>query len=85
MFLSWTDFYLELLNWGNLAMGAATQVTCEICGEKAAIMQNVHVDPIGRRIEWPKAAVKSGGLYFAVDCPECGEREQCMAKPGDTD
>jgi hypothetical protein len=48
-------------------------------------MQNTHVDPSGKRIEWPKAAVRSDGLYFAVNCPECGEREQRMAKHGDTD
>lgn len=66
-------------------MGVPTQVTCEICGEKAEILQNAHVDPSGKRIEWPKAVVKPDGLYFAVNCPGCGEREQCMAKPGDTE
>ena len=66
-------------------MSGSTRVTCEICGGKAEIMQNTHVDPSGKRIEWPKAAVRSDGLYFAVNCPECGEREQRMAKHGDTD
>jgi ribosomal protein S27E len=66
-------------------MGGPTLVTCEICGEKAEVVQNSHVDPAGTRIEWPKAAVRSDGLSFAVNCPECGEREQCMAKASDTD
>lgn len=66
-------------------MVAGTKVTCELCGEKADIVQNMHVDPSGKRLEWPKVAVKSDGIYFAIKCPECGEREQCVAKPGDTD
>lgn len=66
-------------------MGGPTLVTCDICGEQAELLQNSHVDPAGKRIEWPRAAVRSGGLYFAVNCPECGEREQCMAKASDTD
>ena len=76
---------LNFFDEGISVMSKASQVTCELCGEKADILQNSHVDPAGKRIEWPKATVRSDGLYFAVHCPECGEREQCMAKPGDTD
>ena len=66
-------------------MSAPIQVTCDVCGEKANILKNVHVDATGKRVEWPRAAVRPDGLYFALICPECGEREQRMAKQGDAD
>jgi hypothetical protein len=44
-----------------------------------------HADVTGKRIEWPKAAVKSDGIYFTIHCPLCGTREQCVAKPNDAD
>ena len=65
-------------------MDEPLQVTCEICNQKASIVQNVHIDATGKRLEWPKATVKSDGIYFAIDCPECGEREQCMSRHDDT-
>jgi ribosomal protein S27E len=66
-------------------MSAPIQVTCDVCGEKAAILKNVHVDAAGKRVEWPKAAVRPEGLYFALNCPECGEREQLVARQSDAD
>jgi hypothetical protein len=46
---------------------------------------HVHTDTDGKRIEWPKAVVKPDGMYFTIACPACGEREQCMVRPGDTE
>jgi hypothetical protein len=46
---------------------------------------NSYVDPLGKRIEWPKATVKPDGIYFTIRCPNCGEREQCVARQGDAD
>jgi ribosomal protein S27E len=66
-------------------MSTAIRVTCEVCGEKADIQKNVHVDATGKRVEWPKAAVRPDGLYFALSCPECGDREQRMAQQADAD
>jgi hypothetical protein len=40
-----------------------------------------HVDATGQRVEWPAATVKADGVYFRIRCPECGEREQCLARP----
>jgi hypothetical protein len=44
---------------------------------------NSHTPADGKRIEWPKAAVKSDGIYFTIACPSCGEREQCVSRPSD--
>ena len=60
-------------------MNQPLNVTCEVCGSLADMVMFAHVDPQGKRIEWPKAAVKPGGIYFAIACPKCGEREQCLA------
>ena len=40
-----------------------------------------YVDAVGMPIQWPKATVKDDGIYFAINCPNCGEREQLMATP----
>jgi hypothetical protein len=40
---------------------------------------------MGKRIEWQKATVKPDGIYFAILCPNCGEREQCVARHADTE
>ena len=66
-------------------MDEPLQVTCEICDEKADVVHNVHVDASGTRLEWPKASVKSDGIYFTLNCPTCGEREQCLSRHGDTE
>jgi hypothetical protein len=54
---------------------------CDACGAVAPVAMNYHEDASGNRIEWPKASMKADGLYFAIHCPECGEREQLLAKP----
>jgi DNA-directed RNA polymerase subunit RPC12/RpoP len=54
---------------------------CDECGATAEIAMNSHEDAAGKRIEWPKASMKSDGLYFAINCPNCGEREQFLTKP----
>lgn len=64
-------------------MDQAIQVACEVCGQQSEIVKNRHVDATGKRVEWPKATVKPDGIYFAIACPNCGEREQCMARPTD--
>jgi uncharacterized Zn finger protein len=65
-------------------MSDPIKVRCDVCGKDAEIAHNVHVDADGKRLEWPKAIVKSDGLYFTLNCPNCGEREQLMAKKDDT-
>jgi ribosomal protein S27E len=60
-------------------MDSSAQVSCEVCGEVADVVQNDHVDPSGQHIQWPKASVKPDGIYFAIQCPKCGERSQRMA------
>ena len=64
-------------------MDKAIQVACEVCGQQSEVMKNRHVDASGKQLEWPKATVKPDGIYFAISCPKCGEREQCMARPND--
>jgi ribosomal protein S27E len=59
---------------------SATQVLCEVCGELAQVAQNENIDPGGRRIQWPKVAVRSDGNYFTIVCPKCGERSQLVTK-----
>jgi hypothetical protein len=46
-------------------------------------MMDGHVNSQGERIEWPKATVRNDGIYFAINCPQCGQREQRMARPND--
>jgi rRNA maturation protein Nop10 len=85
-FAGWTaQCRLELCNLGCWAMPDPIKVRCEVCGEAAEIARNAHIEPDGSRIEWPKAAVKSDGLYFTLSCPNCGEREQLVAKKDDTE
>jgi hypothetical protein len=66
-------------------MEPSIKVVCEICQQEAEMVKNVHIGADGNSLEWPKATVKSDGIYFTIACPVCGEREQCMAKPGDTE
>jgi hypothetical protein len=72
----WT-FIIHL--WA-IAMESAAQIPCEVCGHLAAVLQNEHIDPLGKRLVWPKAAVKSDGIYFTIKCPTCGERSQRIAQ-----
>jgi hypothetical protein len=64
-------------------MSQPIKIACELCGTTAEVMMDGHVNQQGERIEWPKATVKSDGIYFAINCPQCGQREQCMARPND--
>ena len=64
-------------------MDSSAQIPCEVCGQLCAVAQNVHIDPSGKRLEWPKASVKPDGIYFTIDCPTCGERQQRIAKRPD--
>jgi hypothetical protein len=66
-------------------MGQSIQLKCEVCGELSECVTNLHVDQSGKRIEWPKANVKADGIYFAIHCPNCGEREQRLSEQADTD
>lgn len=66
-------------------MNPPLKIVCESCNSEAGAVMDGYVDATGKRIEWPKAAVKSDGIYFSIDCPQCGIRDQCMAKPSDTD
>lgn len=66
-------------------MDEPLQVVCEVCGDKSDVVKNVHVDAAGKRLEWPRASAKPDGIYFTISCPNCGEREQCLARPGDAD
>ena len=59
---------------------STTQVPCEVCGELANVAQNENIDPLGKPIRWPKAAVKPDGIYFTINCPKCGERSQLISK-----
>jgi hypothetical protein len=60
-------------------MDPPAQIPCEVGGALCAVEHNVHIDARGRRLEWPKAAVKSDGIYFTIICPNCGERSQRIA------
>ena len=62
-------------------MDGPIEVPCEVCGEQAKMLKYLHVDAAGKKLEWPKATVKPDGIYFAISCPQCGEREQCLARP----
>jgi hypothetical protein len=59
-------------------------VPCDQCGAQATMQVNVHTGADGNRVEWPKAAVRPDGVYFALSCPQCGDRDQLMAEPSDT-
>jgi hypothetical protein len=58
-------------------------ILCELCGTQAEAMMSHYVDARGNAIKWPKATVKDDGIYFAITCPTCGERDQRMAAPSD--
>lgn len=64
-------------------MDSPAQIPCEVCGQLCAVEQNKLIDPFGKKLEWPKAAVKSDGIYFAIHSPNCGERSQLVAKRPD--
>jgi hypothetical protein len=65
-------------------MGQPIVVACEQCGSQATVEMNAHTGADGKVIEWPKAAVRDGGMYFSIACPTCGAREQLMASSSDT-
>jgi hypothetical protein len=65
-------------------MGQPITVACELCGSEAMIEMTAYTDATGKRIEWPKAAVKSDGIFFSITCPKCGIRDQLMAQSDDT-
>jgi transcription elongation factor Elf1 len=65
-------------------MAQPIQINCDRCGSSAEVMMNGHVNADGQKIEWPKATVKADGIYFTIHCPQCGQQEQCMARPDDT-
>ncbi len=60
-------------------MDSPAHIPCEICQQSSPVAQNSHTDPRGKTIEWPKAAVKPDGIYFTINCPTCGERQQRVA------
>jgi len=66
-------------------MAVPGRVPCEICHAMADIMQNEQMDESGKVITWPKAANKADGIYFTINCPTCGEREQRLLRYEDTD
>jgi hypothetical protein len=66
-------------------MFPANSLICDCCGCTAKLVLNVVVGNDGKRIEWPKAAVKDGAIFFSVDCPHCGLREQCVVMPDNVD
>jgi hypothetical protein len=65
-------------------MGGEIAINCVRCGSAADLLKNAYVDATGRRVEWPKVTVRPGRLYFSIHCPNCGEREQCVAEATDT-
>jgi hypothetical protein len=65
-------------------MGKPIVVACELCGLQATVEMNAHQGADGTVIEWPKATVRDGGMYFRISCPKCGSREQLMASSSDT-
>ncbi len=67
-------------------MDYPAQVSCDVCGALAEIIQNEHIDSLGKAIRWPKATTKPDGIYVAINCPKCGERYQLLSKrPGAED
>jgi len=59
-------------------------VHCEKCGGDAELVNNVRMNVDGTCLEWPKATVRSGALFFTINCKKCGELEQRMAQASDT-
>jgi Fe2+ or Zn2+ uptake regulation protein len=59
------------------------KLICESCGQEVEAQMHSHVAADGKRIEWPKAEIKSGQICFEIVCPNCGTRQQCMGKPSD--
>jgi endogenous inhibitor of DNA gyrase (YacG/DUF329 family) len=65
-------------------MSQPLTVVCNDCGSTVTVEMMSYTDAAGQRIEWPKAIVKSDGIYFSVNCPQCGQRDQLMADRSDT-
>jgi myo-inositol catabolism protein IolC len=70
---------------GLSSMDQPIHLPCELCGSQAMVAMHSHTDATGKAIEWPKATVKEDGIYFSIDCPQCGNRDQLMAKPGENE
>jgi ribosomal protein S27E len=64
-------------------MAEPIRLACEVCGATATVLTNKIQLSDGKQVETPKANVKPDGIYFTINCPKCGEREQCMARPND--
>ncbi len=61
-------------------MVLSTTVACEVCGEQANFVMESYVDDEGQRIEWQKITIHVNGAYVTIHCPNCGEREQSIAR-----
>jgi len=79
-----TEVFLSLEHSWRHEMGQPLKLPCEQCGSEATVDMKSHTDAAGKRIEWPNATVKADGIYFSVNCPNCGTREQLMAERSDT-
>jgi hypothetical protein len=49
---------------------------CSICGVLANVANNGAGEDVDDRVEWPNASVRADGLFFTVNCPNYGIREQ---------
>lgn len=65
-------------------MDQTIEVACDVCGQQSELAKNSYIDASGCRVEWPKATVKPDGIYFAIRCPNCGDRDQRLVRPEDS-
>jgi hypothetical protein len=66
-------------------MPTSDKLLCELCGSEAIVVTVTAYDLRYRPTVQPKTRRTSDGLLVSIECPNCGQREQCIATPEDED
>jgi hypothetical protein len=57
-------------------------IVCEYCGSDAPVVKVRATDRSGQWSYWPKSSIREKLFYVFLQCPKCGELEQCFAPAG---
>lgn len=64
-------------------MATPDSILCEHYGADSPVAMVHGLSKGGMPTQWPKSTMCDGSLYIIITCPNCGEREQCIASACD--
>ena len=56
-------------------------ILCEHCGADSPVSMHYGFTKYGEPTERPIYITHDGQMYVLIECPACGEREQCIKLP----